>query len=48
MLALHNNTDESIMINDGEHVAQGVFVKYLCTGDNVVQERKGGIGSTNG
>lgn len=48
MLALHNNTDEPITINDGEHVAQGVFVNYLCTGDNVLQERKGGIGSTNG
>ena len=48
MLALHNNTDEPITINSGEHVAQGVFVKYLCTDDNVVQERKGGIGSTNG
>ena len=48
MLALHNNTDEPITINGGEHVAQGVFVNYLCTDDNVVQERKGGIGSTNG
>ena len=48
MLALHNNTDEPITINGGEHVAQGVFVNYLCTGDNVVKERKGGIGSTNG
>ncbi len=48
MLALHNNTDEPITINGGEHVAQGVFVKYLCTVDNVSQERKGGIGSTNG
>lgn len=48
MLALHNNTDEAVIINDGEHVAQGVFVNYLCTGDAVVKERKGGIGSTNG
>lgn len=48
MLALHNNTDEPITINGGEHVAQGVFVKYLCTDDTVMKERKGGIGSTNG
>ena len=48
MLALHNNTDGPITIDGGEHVAQGVFVKYLCTGDTVVKERKGGIGSTNG
>ena len=48
ILALHNNTDESIIINDREHVAQGVFINYLCTDDTVVKERKGGIGSTNG
>ena len=48
ILALHNNTDESIIINDREHVAQGVFVNYLCTSDTVMKERKGGIGSTNG
>lgn len=48
MLALYNNTDENVTIDDGEYVAQGVFVNYLCTGDTVVKERKGGIGSTNG
>ena len=48
MLALHNNTDEDVMINDGDNVAQGVFVNYLSTGETVVKERKGGIGSTNG
>nr|DAI23814.1 MAG TPA: deoxyuridine 5'-triphosphate nucleotidohydrolase [Caudoviricetes sp.] len=48
MLALHNNTDEAITIEDGDNVAQGVFVNYLSTGETVVKERKGGIGSTNG
>lgn len=48
MLALYNNTDEDITIKDGECVAQGVFLNYLVTGDTVVKERKGGIGSTNG
>lgn len=48
MLALHNNTDKSIIIDKGECVAQGVFVNYLYTGDTVTTERKGGIGSTNG
>lgn len=48
MLALHNNTDEVVTINDGDNVAQGVFVNYLCTGETVLKERKGGIGSTNG
>ena len=48
MLALHNNTDKAITINDGERVAQGIFVNYLSTGETVIKERKGGIGSTNG
>ena len=48
MIALYNNTDEDITIKDGECVAQGVFLNYLVTGDTVVKERKGGIGSTNG
>lgn len=48
MLALHNNTDEAVTINDGDNVAQGVFVNYLSTGETVIKERKGGIGSTNG
>lgn len=48
MLALHNNTDEDVTIDNGEYVAQGVFVNYLCTGETVIKERKGGIGSTNG
>lgn len=48
MLALHNNTDEDVTIDDGDNVAQGVFVNYLCTGETVIKERKGGIGSTNG
>lgn len=48
MLALYNNTDEDVTIDDGEYVAQGVFVNYLCIGETVVKERKGGIGSTNG
>lgn len=48
MLALRNNTDKPITIEDGDNVAQGVFVNYLYTGDTVTAERKGGIGSTNG
>ena len=48
MLALHNNTDKAVTIDDGDNVAQGVFVKYLSTGETVLKERKGGIGSTNG
>lgn len=48
MLALCNNTDVPVAIESGENVAQGVFVKYLSTGETVLKERKGGIGSTNG
>lgn len=48
MLALCNNTGVPVAIESGENVAQGVFVKYLSTGETVLKERKGGIGSTNG
>ena len=48
MIALHNNTNDDVYIDNGETVAQGVFLMYLTTGDVVNTERKGGIGSTNG
>lgn len=48
MIALHNNTNDGVYIDNGETVAQGVFLTYLTTGDVVNTERKGGIGSTNG
>ena len=48
MIALYNNTDEEVTIQDGERVAQGVFLRYYTSGEQIETERKGGIGSTNG
>lgn len=47
MLPLTNYGNEPVSIEDGERVAQGVFVKYLTTDDDETDgERKGGMGST--
>ena len=48
MMALYNNTDKEVTIQDGERVAQGVFLRYYTSGEEITTERKGGIGSTNG
>lgn len=48
MVALYNNTDEEVTIQDGERVVQGVFLRYYTSGEQIETERKGGIGSTNG
>lgn len=48
MLALYNNTDYEVVVQNGERVAQGVFVRYYTAGDTVDNVRQGGIGSTNG
>lgn len=46
-LRLHNNSALSVDLKKGERIMQGVFVKYgVADGDNVTEERKGGIGST--
>lgn len=46
-LRLHNNSALSVDLKNGERIMQGVFVKYgIADGDNVTEERKGGIGST--
>ena len=46
-LRLHNNSALSVDLEKGERIMQGVFVKYgVADGDNVTEERKGGIGST--
>lgn len=47
MIALYNTTSETIHIEKGERIAQGIFSKYLITNDdNVTDIRQGGIGST--
>lgn len=46
---LYNSTDETVTIEKGERVLQGIFMNYLTTDLDrpMNSERKGGIGSTN-
>lgn len=42
------NPHQTVVIEKGEKIAQGIFVKYLLVdNDNTTVKRKGGIGSTN-
>lgn len=47
-ICLFNNTNEDIIIDNGERIAQGVFMNYLITDEDFVlnTERIGGIGSS--
>lgn len=45
---LKNLSDEEIVIEAGEKIMQGIFKKYLkVDDDNTLEERTGGIGSTD-
>ena len=47
MFQVYNFTDYSVMIDVGERIGQGVFLKYYTTdNDTASGERKGGFGST--
>lgn len=46
-IALQNEGERDCVIKKGEAYCQGIFIKYLTTGDNVGDIRSGGIGSTN-
>ena len=47
-IKLYNPTENNIHFNEGERIAQAIFVKYLTTDDDTAnEERVGGIGSTN-
>ncbi len=48
MIALYNYGDEAQLINVGDRIMQGVFVKYLTTVDDkpLSDTRVGGIGSS--
>jgi len=46
-VALQNEGDKDYVIKKGEAYCQGIFLKYLTTGDEVDNIRNGGIGSTN-
>ena len=48
-IILHNYGTENFVINPGDRIAQGIFMKYLTVDDEeeIENERTGGIGSTN-
>lgn len=47
-IALQNEGDKEFVVEKGEAFVQGVFIKFLITSDDKVEdERQGGIGSTN-
>lgn len=47
-ICLFNNTDEDVLIDQGERIAQGVFLPYLTVDEDtcINTERTGGIGSS--
>ena len=47
MFAFYNVSNEPVIIEAGEKLGQGIFVKYGITeDDNAIGERNGGFGST--
>lgn len=47
-IALRNDGDENRAIKAGERIAQGIFIPFFKTSDDIADgKRKGGIGSTN-
>ena len=46
-VALQNEGDKTYHVAKGEAYAQGIFTKFLTCGDEVEDERIGGLGSTN-
>lgn len=48
-ILLYNYGEEIWKVEEGDRVAQAMFINFLITDDdNVERERKGGWGSTNG
>lgn len=47
-LLFYNYGEENWKVNKNDRIAQGMFIKYLKTNDDEVEnERQGGWGSTN-
>ena len=48
-IKLHNHGDKDYVVNKGDKICQGIFVKYLTVDDEeeIETERESGIGSTN-
>jgi dUTP pyrophosphatase len=49
MIKFTNHSNKDLVIKKGMAFAQGIFINYLLTeDDNVNNIRNGGLGSTNG
>lgn len=47
-VSLQNEGDRDFVVKKGEGYAQGIFTKFLiCDDDVTINERQGGLGSTN-
>ncbi len=48
LVKLENQSDKTFDIKIGDAIAQGIFIKYYTVDDEeeIIEERKGGIGST--
>ena len=47
-IKIKNEGDKEFVVNKGDAIAQGIFMKYLITDDDDTNNvRVGGIGSTN-
>lgn len=46
-IMLKNVSDETVTIDKGDAIAQGIFHKVITAGDEVTTERVGGFGSTD-
>jgi len=46
-IKIQNEGDKIFRVKKGEGYAQGIFIKYLTCGDEVIEKRVGGLGSTN-
>lgn len=47
MFAFYNLSNETVVIEAGEKLGQGIFMKYAKTDDDTAKgERTGGFGST--
>ena len=47
-IKIYNEGEKVFSVKKGDKIAQGIFIKYLKTDDDISgEERKGGFGSTN-
>lgn len=47
MVLVKNNSNDTVVVDKQERIAQGIFVKYLCAdSEEITNERVGGFGST--